>query len=104
MSIRINLDKCVGCNKCVNACPGSLIDLNKDKRAYIKYPKDCWGCTACIKECNFSAIDYFLGEDIGGKGSILRVENNKETINWIVEKPNGEVEKILIDKKRANSY
>lgn len=45
MSIAIDKQKCIGCGKCRNVCPGSLIKLDSDNRAYIKYPKDCWGCT-----------------------------------------------------------
>ncbi|HAM06602.1 MAG TPA: adenylylsulfate reductase, partial [Ruminococcaceae bacterium] len=51
MSIAIDKQKCIGCGRCRNVCPGSLIKLDSDNRAYIKYPKDCWGCTSCIKEC-----------------------------------------------------
>jgi len=49
MSISINKDKCVGCRKCANVCPGNLIKMDDENRAFIKYPKDCWGCTSCIK-------------------------------------------------------
>ena len=56
MSIAIDKQKCIGCGRCRNVCPGSLIKLDSDNRAYIKYPKDCWGCTSCIKECPAYAI------------------------------------------------
>ena len=48
MSISIDKDKCIGCGKCRNVCPGTLIKMDENKKAYIKYPKDCWGCTSCI--------------------------------------------------------
>ena len=48
MSIAIDRNKCVGCGKCSVVCPGNLIKL-EEKKAYIKYPKDCWGCASCIK-------------------------------------------------------
>ena len=53
MSIAINKSKCIGCGRCSVVCPGSLIKLGEDKKAYIKYPKDCWGCTSCVKEYAF---------------------------------------------------
>ena len=53
MSIVINKEKCAGCGQCSIVCPGSLIKMGEDKKAYMKYPKDCWGCSSCIKECKF---------------------------------------------------
>ena len=51
MSIVIDKSKCAGCGQCSIVCPGSLIKMGEDKKAYIKYPKDCWGCSSCLKEC-----------------------------------------------------
>ncbi|MBP5324363.1 MAG: 4Fe-4S binding protein, partial [Pseudobutyrivibrio sp.] len=45
MSIKINQDKCIGCRKCIEACPGNLIKLD-NKKAFIKRERDCWGCTS----------------------------------------------------------
>ena len=36
MSIQINKLKCVGCGKCVEACPGNLIKKDTDGKAFIK--------------------------------------------------------------------
>ena len=40
MSIQINKLKCVGCGKCVEACPGNLIKKDTDGKAFIKHVKD----------------------------------------------------------------
>ena len=48
MSIRIDQKKCVGCRKCSEVCPGTLIVM-EDKKAVMKYPKNCWGCVSCAK-------------------------------------------------------
>lgn len=58
MSIRIDQKKCVGCRKCSEVCPGTLIVM-EDKKAVMKYPKNCWGCVSCVKECKAGAIDFF---------------------------------------------
>ena len=71
MSIAINAKQCVGCGKCSMVCPGSLIHMNADGKAFIKYPKDCWGCTSCLKECAVHAIRFYLGADMGGMGSLV---------------------------------
>ena len=87
MSIRINKNKCVGCKRCLDVCPGSLIKTDATGKAYIKYPKDCWGCTSCLKECKTGAIAFFLGADIGGMGSEMTVnESNyeKQVITYFI--------------------
>ena len=78
MSIAINAKQCVGCGKCSMVCPGSLIHMNADGKAFIKYPKDCWGCTSCLKECAVHAIRFYLGADMGGMGSLVHTEKEGE--------------------------
>ena len=104
MSIAIDKQKCMGCGKCRNVCPGSLIKLDSDNRAYIKYPKDCWGCTSCIKECPAYAISFYLGADIGGMGSLVHTEKKGDILSWIIDKPEGETIKIDINQKESNKY
>ena len=104
MSISIDQGKCIGCGKCHDVCPGTLIKINENKKAFIKYPKDCWGCTSCIKECPVHAIRFFLGEDIGGKGSQVHTEKVNGLVKWIVEFPDGSVKTIEIDPKESNKY
>ena len=78
MSIMIDKAKCKGCGMCTSVCPGSLIYQDSEKKAFIKYPKDCWGCASCIKECHFGAIALYLGADIGGMGSLMTVKSATE--------------------------
>ena len=104
MSINIDPNICIGCGRCHDVCPGTLIKINEQKKAYIKYPKNCWGCTSCIKECPVHAIRFFLGEDIGGKGSKVHTEKVNGLVKWIVEFPDGSVKTIEIDPKESNKY
>ena len=69
MSIRIQKSKCVGCGRCIEACPGNLIKKDKEGKAFIRQVRDCWGCTSCIKECSCDAIRFFLGADVGGRNA-----------------------------------
>lgn len=104
MSIAIDKDKCIKCRRCLDVCPGNLIKLDDNGKAYIKYPKDCWGCCSCIKECSHSAISLYLGADIGGNGSKLSVQKNKDIMEWKIEKSNGKEEIIEVNSKDSNKY
>ncbi|WP_310603087.1 indolepyruvate ferredoxin oxidoreductase subunit alpha [Anaerosporobacter sp.] len=104
MSIAINKNKCVGCKMCTSVCPGSLLALNDEQKAYIQYPKDCWGCASCVKECKFGAISLYLGADIGGRGSHLSTSFDGDFVTWLIEKPNGNKEEIVINRKESNRY
>lgn len=104
MSIAIDKKKCIGCGRCKNVCPGNLIKLDADNRAFIKYPEDCWGCTSCIKDCPAHAIEFFLGADIGGMGSLVHTERNGKILKWIIEKPTDETVEIDIDTTESNKY
>lgn len=104
MSIAINQTKCVGCQKCLKVCPGSLIKLSEDKKAFLQYPKDCWGCASCLKECNYAAISLYLGADIGGMGSKLSTKFQGDMVYWQIEKSNGENIVIEVNRKDSNQY
>ena len=104
MSIVINPDICKACGRCEKVCPGSLIKLNEDRKAYIKYPKDCWGCSSCIKECKFGAIALYLGADIGGMGSKMTVKSSDSELIWNISKRDGTESQIVINKKESNKY
>ncbi len=103
MSIAIDRNKCIGCGKCSVVCPGSLIKL-ENRKAYIKYPKDCWGCTSCLKECLVNAVKFFLGADVGGMGSLVHTEKSGNILDWIIERSDGTVTEIKIDQKESNKY
>lgn len=104
MSIRIEPSHCIGCGKCVNICPGTLLKIDDDKKARIAYPECCWGCACCLKECPTDAISFFLGADIGGQGSIMQIERKANITKWIITK--SDKQKIILetDSTKANKY
>lgn len=104
MSIRIQKNNCVGCGRCIEACPGNLIKKDADGKAEIRHVRDCWGCTSCIKECKVNAIQFFLGADMGGRGSVLKYSEKGEISTWLIESPEGRVQTIEIDKRNSNQY
>ncbi len=104
MSIMIDREKCIGCGRCHEVCPGTLIKLDNEHRAYIKYPRDCWGCTSCIKECPVYAVRFYLGADIGGMGSLVHTEKRGDILSWIIDRPDGTQNIIEVNQKESNKY
>lgn len=104
MSIRIHEERCIGCGRCTEACPGNLLRLSPNGKAEIRAVEDCWGCTACMKECPVSAIGYFLGADIGGSGGTLRIEREGHFYHWRIEQLGRADTVITIDRQNANRY
>jgi adenylylsulfate reductase subunit B len=104
MSIQIVKSDCTGCKRCVEVCPGNLIKTDVDGKAVIRREKDCWGCTSCIKECRYGAIRFFLGADIGGKGSLLSVHEDGPLRIWTVTDTAGQKKTITVNKKESNKY
>jgi electron transport complex protein RnfB len=53
---RINEDDCIGCLKCVRACPVDAI-LGAAGRMHTVLPRNCTGCGLCIAPCPVDCID-----------------------------------------------
>ncbi|MGN0194500.1 MAG: ferredoxin family protein [Pseudoramibacter sp.] len=104
MSIAIKENQCIGCGRCVEACPGNLIKLNAEGKAEQRHPKDCWGCTACLKACPAGAVAFFLGADIGGRGATLSYKKQGDDVRWTVTRRDGSSEVINLNQKDANQY
>ena len=54
MSITIDLEKCTGCETCVEACPLKIISL-EDNKAMVD-EELCVECSCCLEECPEEAI------------------------------------------------
>lgn len=51
----INLEKCVGCRACVQACPTSVLELVNHKAQIVNFDA-CIQCKACELGCAFGAL------------------------------------------------
>ena len=56
--ITFDASKCIGCNKCVNACPIDLLlpSPGKGEPPAPGYPDECWYCGCCVMECPTGAV------------------------------------------------
>ncbi len=52
-AILIDEEKCIGCNRCVEACQVDLIVPSREKGGapVVQYPDECWYCGSCVVEC-----------------------------------------------------
>ena len=53
MAVKIDLEKCTGCSKCVEVCPVNAIKI-ENKKAVVN--DECVECAACVNECPTEAI------------------------------------------------
>lgn len=68
-TLKLNMEKCVGCGMCVNVCPHGVFELNEGK-AQIVDLDGCMECGACLKNCAFSAIAVSPG--VGCASAIIK--------------------------------
>lgn len=61
----LDVDKCIACGLCVNACPNRVISLNKQKVGKKQYLTDyvmniqyCLYCGLCVEACNKDALHF----------------------------------------------
>jgi UDP-glucose 4-epimerase len=80
MTITVDEDKCIGCEKCVEACPFNLRVL-KDGKAFVDTNR-CIGCGRCLKVCPENAISFDVQDQevidkfIARMESLVDVEDN----------------------------
>jgi len=60
VTLKLNVDQCIGCGMCVNVCPHEVF-LIKSGKAQIVDKDRCMECSACAKNCPVSAIEVKQG-------------------------------------------
>lgn len=56
INARINPEECIGCAKCLDACPVDAI-LGASRQLHVVIDEDCTGCGLCLPPCPVDCID-----------------------------------------------
>lgn len=80
----IREDECIGCTKCIQACPVDAI-LGAAKLMHTVIEAECTGCDLCVEPCPVDCID------------MLPVETTLNTWKWDMPKPG--VQLIVTDRR-----
>ena len=88
--ILINIEKCKGCEICMNACPEDVIAMSKvvNQKGYlyaVKITDSCTGCTNCALVCPDAVITVYR-EIKQKKEQIATITNVTENITVTVDK------------------
>ena len=54
--VRIREEDCIGCTKCIQACPVDAI-FGSAKQMHVILEQDCTGCELCIEPCPVDCIE-----------------------------------------------
>ena len=54
-STTIDLEKCNGCEECLENCSADVFEM-QEMKAVVAYPDRCVGCGACVEVCEKNAI------------------------------------------------
>lgn len=75
--VSINLDECIGCTKCLPACPVDAI-VGAPKSTHHIIDEACTGCDLCIPTCPVDCITIKPSEKLPERSFLLNQYNTKE--------------------------
>ncbi len=85
MSLKIDIDKCVGCTLCVKACPFGALEMS-GKKVVLK-EELCNLCGACIDSCKFGCFtikrEKVTARDLEAKGVWVFCEQKRGVIQSV---------------------
>jgi len=99
MPPKVDKKKCNGCPGkpeplCVRICPGDLMAIGEDGKAFCRSLRDCWDCMCCTKDCPMKAIETGIPYQLGYHGAKLVPFMSKGAITWICTDIYGKKEKF----------
>lgn len=85
---KIREDECIGCTKCIAACPLDAI-LGSAKKMHTIISDECSGCELCIAPCPVDCIDLIPSDDTQNKQAQYRkrfLKRNERLLKINLEK------------------
>jgi len=67
-------DRCVGCGRCVDACPNEAIKLTKD--GVVRDYERCTVCAKCVEACETGAMEK-IGKEVSAEEIVEGVARDK---------------------------
>ena len=55
MAVKVDLDKCTGCESCVEVCPTEALKVVDEK--LVVDVENCTDCGSCVDECPLEALE-----------------------------------------------
>ena len=106
----IREDECIGCMKCIQACPVDAI-LGSAKQMHTVIADECTGCELCVAPCPVDCIDLItLSENkvdpskSQQKRDLARVRFNQRQVRLNNEKVIKNIEKKAISLTKRKRY
>jgi len=53
--VEVDVEKCVGCEECVDVCPSDVFEMKDEKSSPVN-AEECIGCESCVEVCESDAI------------------------------------------------
>jgi electron transport complex protein RnfB len=97
MVAKIREHECIGCTKCIQACPVDAI-MGAAKLMHTVLSSECTGCELCIQPCPVDCIDMIVIEktDINHADYYrMRYEDRKQRLNKLSAEKNQKLEQTL---------
>jgi len=95
MTVVVDREKCNGCGECKRLCPGDLMELDSEGKAFIREPGDCWDCMSCVKACPVQALGIRLPFPLADYEATMQARRLKSgAMLWTITRLGKEVEKL----------
>ncbi|MCP0914854.1 MULTISPECIES: RnfABCDGE type electron transport complex subunit B [Legionella] len=94
---RIREDECIGCTKCINACPVDAI-IGSGKLLHAVLSHECTGCGLCVEPCPVDCIDLLPLPEPAYNPEIARERHHARQVRLLREEH--EKQQAYRDKKR----